>query len=80
MVTELCRGSALQIVQLTYLSLLDKLSMAREACLGMVYLSEQGIVHADLALRNLLVAFGETETSKFPIKVADFGLRFSSQF
>ncbi len=76
-VTELCRGSASDIIHnppqaLTYF---DKLSMARDALLGMVYLSEQGIIHADLGLRNLLVAYGETNTSKYPVKVADFGLR-----
>ena len=39
----------------------------------MMYLHEQGIIHCDLAVRNLLVTMG-TETEKYLVKVNDFGL------
>src|SRR5690349_9993077 len=41
---------------------------ARDAAAGMQYLEHQGVIHRDLALRNLFV------TTKFMVKVGDFGL------
>jgi serine/threonine protein kinase len=41
------------------------------------YLSSKGIFHRDLALRNLLITSGENSSeisSKYIVKVADFGL------
>ncbi len=47
------------------------------AC-GLEYLSSKGIFHRDLALRNLLITSGENSSekssSKYVVKVADFGL------
>ena len=39
----------------------------------MVYLSSQGIVHRDLALRNLLANPSNVTGIKYVVKVADFG-------
>ena len=46
----------------------DQLFMALQVACGMVYLSERGFVHRDLATRNCLV--GDALT----VKIADFGL------
>jgi len=46
--------------------------MAEGTCGGMSYLSQQNIVHRDLALRNILVTTGSQ--TKYSIKVADFGM------
>ena len=43
-----------------------------QASLGLRYLAKQGIIHRDVALRNILL------TSKDVIKIADFGLAVSS--
>jgi serine/threonine protein kinase len=45
-----------------------------DACGGMKYLNEQNIIHCDLGLRNLLIAFGASPISQYSVKVADFGL------
>lgn len=73
-------GSALSLVQTNPISDERKLQMygilsvnfiriCDMAC-GMRYLAEQHIVHADLALRNLLIPFDNS----ISIKVSDFGL------
>jgi len=51
--------------------LLDLLSMTKDAASGMVYLHQQGIVHRDLALRNLLV---DQSGTKYIVKISDFGM------
>jgi len=50
---------------------LDILKMARDAAAGMNYLSQNKIVHGDLAARNLLA---KKEDSLYTVKIADFGL------
>ncbi len=40
---------------------------------GMDYLEQKGILHRDLALRNVLATLGQKY--KYLVKVADFGLR-----
>jgi serine/threonine protein kinase len=45
--------------------------MLRDAAAGMTFLAGRGIVHRDLALRNLLVG---TQDGRYVVKVADFGL------
>jgi len=49
----------------------DLLQMAIDACSGMIYIGSQGIIHRDLALRNLLA---KQEESKVVVKIGDFGL------
>ncbi|GFN96676.1 muscle, skeletal receptor tyrosine protein kinase [Plakobranchus ocellatus] len=46
----------------------DHLHISRQVCSGMVYLSDRGYVHRDLATRNCLVSDGLT------VKISDFGL------
>jgi len=40
----------------------------------MVYLHEKGIVHRDLALRNLLVTQSDQQGTKYIVKISDFGM------
>jgi serine/threonine protein kinase len=42
---------------------------------GMKYLHQMSIIHADLALRNILVTKGEGEQA-YQAKISDFGLRY----
>jgi len=67
-------GSLDQLLQIEgkNLTLQELLVMCEDTAGGMGYLSQQKIIHRDLAVRNLLVAPG-TET-KYLIKVADFGM------
>ena len=50
------------------LDLVEQLHIARQVAAGMVYISDKGLVHRDLATRNCLV--GEA----LIVKIADFGL------
>jgi len=74
-VTEyLSLGSLDQLLQSkgNTITLQDLVSMSSDTARGMEYLSQQKIIHRDLAIRNLLVTVG-TET-QYLIKVADFGM------
>ena len=44
------------------------LSWSHQVCKGLAHLANQGVIHRDLALRNILL------TSKDQLKIADFGL------
>jgi serine/threonine protein kinase len=48
---------------------------AADAAAGLMYLHEKHIVHADLALRNILVGFRSDGEARYHGKVGDFGLR-----
>merc|ERR1719378_1290434 len=50
------------------LSSIELTGMGRQIAAGMVYLSQRGFVHRDLASRNCLV------NEKMVVKIADFGL------
>eukprot|EP01119_Soliformovum_irregulare_P003909 TRINITY_DN1494_c1_g1_i2.p1 TRINITY_DN1494_c1_g1~~TRINITY_DN1494_c1_g1_i2.p1 ORF type:complete len:718 (-),score=249.77 TRINITY_DN1494_c1_g1_i2:9-2162(-) len=52
-------------------SIIQLLDMAIAAAQGMVYLESKGVVHRDLACRNLLVTIRD---GKFLVKIADFGM------
>ncbi|THD21032.1 Tyrosine-protein kinase [Fasciola hepatica] len=49
----------------------DKLQFSVDACRGLTYLEERGIVHRDIAARNILLA---GQTPRLVAKVADFGM------
>ena len=52
--------------------------MLRQICSGMEALAAEGIVHRDLALRNvLLFGFDADDVEKVVVKVSDFGLSLS---
>jgi len=55
----------------TNISVEDILKMARGTAAGMLYLSENGIIHRDLGARNLLAKKVE---SSYTAQVADFGM------
>ena len=52
--------------------------MLQQICAGMEALAEEGIVHRDLALRNvLLFVFDAADVGSLSVKVSDFGLSLS---
>ena len=61
------------------LSLAHKLAMLRQVCAGMQALAEEGMVHRDLAVRNVLVfRYDPNDPSATRAKVSDFGLAVSA--
>ncbi|XP_041980474.1 tyrosine-protein kinase CSK isoform X2 [Aricia agestis] len=71
-VTEHCaQGSLLDYLRSRgrhYVTQLDQINFAYDACCGMEYLERSRVVHRDLAARNVLISAEGTA------KVADFGL------
>ncbi|KAI8515122.1 regulation of mast cell degranulation [Branchiostoma belcheri] len=64
-----CRKADERLKDSTYdLELLNKYQIARQIANGMIFISQAGYVHGDLAARNVLV--GED----LVVKIADFGL------
>ncbi len=75
MVTEyLSKGNASDLVKNEKVERVDLFAMARDIVCGLNYLHSQSIVHADLALRNVLVSLRSDEEAKYTAKVSDFGL------
>ncbi|CAH2049387.1 unnamed protein product, partial [Iphiclides podalirius] len=72
LVTEHCaQGSLLDYLRSRgrhYVTQLDQINFAYDACCGMEYLERQRVVHRDLAARNVLIS------AEGAAKVADFGL------
>jgi tRNA A-37 threonylcarbamoyl transferase component Bud32 len=67
-------GSVLEFLQQNpELSHVGRLGICQGICCGMSYLEIQGIVHRDLATRNVLIRKGLDET-KLLVKLTDFGL------
>eukprot|EP01105_Mastigella_eilhardi_P018460 TRINITY_DN4276_c0_g1_i1.p1 TRINITY_DN4276_c0_g1~~TRINITY_DN4276_c0_g1_i1.p1 ORF type:complete len:271 (+),score=49.57 TRINITY_DN4276_c0_g1_i1:982-1794(+) len=71
-VMELAEGCVLDLVQTEVLSLPCLIQMAEHTAAGMRYLSERGVVHRDLALRNLL--YLKRRCGSYHVKVTDFGM------
>lgn len=69
MVTELCTGGELYdlVVERGSLSECEALHIFGQLCLGVSYIHEQGIVHRDLKLENILL------DSEHNVKISDFG-------
>jgi len=77
LVMEYIRKGSLDVVlqmERGNLTRTELLSFAKDAASGMLYLSEKGIAHRDLALRNLLVAENDTSGAKYIVKISDFGM------
>lgn len=72
MITEFCEGGSLCGYLInpsnSALSPVQTLSLLESIASGMAYLASLGIVHRDLATRNILLA------SNFTPKISDFGL------
>eukprot|EP01105_Mastigella_eilhardi_P002877 TRINITY_DN1372_c0_g1_i16.p1 TRINITY_DN1372_c0_g1~~TRINITY_DN1372_c0_g1_i16.p1 ORF type:complete len:649 (+),score=101.84 TRINITY_DN1372_c0_g1_i16:780-2726(+) len=71
-VMELAEGCVHDLVSATVLPVPALLKMGKQAAAGMRFLAEKGIVHRDLALRNLL--FLKHENNTYVVKVTDFGM------
>jgi serine/threonine protein kinase len=69
LVLELVDGpSLLEMAQKTPLTVGQVIGLAVQACGAMAYAHEQGVIHRDLSLRNMMV------TGREEIKILDFGL------
>lgn len=53
---------------------MSKIASAIDVASGLKYLHQMSIIHADLALRNILLSKSETE-QEYQAKISDFGLR-----
>lgn len=58
------------------LTIEDLVSFAKQSAQGMEHLHSHGILHRDLACRNLLVS----RLDSYIVKIADLGLRFKDFF
>jgi serine/threonine protein kinase len=63
------KKNPLPSIMTTRLSFQDLTNLARQIALGMNYLGSKGVIHRDLACRNVLV-----DGSSKQVKVSDFGL------
>jgi len=75
MVTEyLSQGCAADVIKENKATRLDLCLIALDVASGLEYLRQQCIVHADLALRNVLLTKRPDKEGRYLAKVADFGL------
>jgi len=68
------RENALSVVASEKLDFVNLLAIARDVVTGLQYLHSKQIVHADLALRNVLLTKRASDEAKYLAKVSDFGL------
>ena len=62
------------------ITLPHRIAMLQQICSGMEALAADGMVHGDLAARNvLLFSFDESNVSATSVKVSDFGLAFDTR-
>jgi len=77
MVMEYLGGGSLETVlhnQRESVVLEDLIYLAKDAAAGMNYLSGMGMIHRDLALRNILISNNPGKGSKYLAKITDFGM------
>jgi len=75
MITELLSlGNCHNLVQVEKVSLHDLIAIARDVVAGVHFLHSSNVVHADIALRNVLVSLRSDGEAKYTAKVNDFGL------
>ncbi|MFH1679708.1 MAG: protein kinase [Candidatus Eisenbacteria bacterium] len=73
LVMELVNGPSLDsLVSKTSLSLSQVFSLGQQICSAMAYAHEQGIVHRDLTLKNIMLEEESEERAR--VKILDFGL------
>ena len=72
-VMELVHGPSLhQLVSETKITAQQVGAIAEQVCAAMSYAHEQGIIHRDLTLKNIML--NEEEGSEVQVKILDFGL------
>jgi serine/threonine protein kinase len=72
MVMELVNGpSLLELVKTSQPTLLQACAIAMQTCAGMKYAHDQGVIHRDLTLRNIMIKDAENEQQ---VKILDFGM------
>eukprot|EP00193_Tetraselmis_chui_P001157 CAMPEP_0177751172 /NCGR_PEP_ID=MMETSP0491_2-20121128/228_1 /TAXON_ID=63592 /ORGANISM="Tetraselmis chuii, Strain PLY429" /LENGTH=879 /DNA_ID=CAMNT_0019266259 /DNA_START=609 /DNA_END=3248 /DNA_ORIENTATION=- len=79
MIMELVANGSLEkflLVRSSTLDFMDKLKMCEQICDAMCELAREGLLHCDLAARNVLVA----NVSSIHVKVADFGMAREWEF
>ncbi len=75
MVTELLsKGNACNLLKTEKVAFTELVAIARGVVAGLQFLHSAKIVHADLALRNVLIASSNDTEMKYMAKVSDFGL------
>lgn len=73
LVMELVNGPALSdLIAKTSLTLAQLYSLSTQVCKAMAYAHDQGIIHRDLTLKNIMVI--EDESDNAQVKILDFGL------
>ncbi len=66
----LSKGNALNLLANEQVGSVDLFAMARDVVAGLNYLHSKAIIHADLALRNVLVALRSDDEATYIAKVS----------